>query len=69
MMVMVVVMLLLVLDYNLAAQHRRRWQVHVRLQRMRVQRLIEQHIAKYFATIVGNFRLLKVPSEEISDVT
>jgi len=51
--------LLLVLDDDLAPQHRRRGQVHVRFQRMRVQRLVEQHIAEYFAAIVGNFGLPK----------
>jgi len=57
MMMMVMMMFLFVLNYDLATQHRWRRQIHIGFQWMRIQGLVQQHIAKDFAAIIGNFRL------------
>lgn len=56
-MMMVMMMLLLVLDNDFSSQHRWRWQLHIGFQGMRVQGFVQQHIAKNFTAIIGNFSL------------
>ena len=59
-MMVMVVMFFLVFNYNLALQQGGRWQLDVRFERVGVERPVQQHVAKYFSTVVCYLRLLNM---------